>query len=479
MPIEKIALNRGAYLNIKEFSTKDGISPVFFNGLIDDAGSNFKWFGDSAFGSIPCEFFNGLFYSYNLDKMIAVADGIVYVVNHLGVGTAISEQVLEPTATVSFQEAPGLLAEDEVYSPKVFMCNGGNLYYTDGATVTKVDVSNAPTDATSVTFSDYQLITNYGKRFFIHSEPGAIIDFGDSTNIIAADSSPDDVVGVVALNRELLVFGTQTIDTFFYSDYASTITWLKTAGALLDQGCSALHTIKLIDNTVFWLNHRREVVKLEGRSPRVISTSINRSLQALINVGDAIAHHVIFGGKNLYVLLFPTDNKAFAYDYVQDYWIQLGTWNAGCGGYDAFPMYGYAWHRTLNQHVFANKTGSLYLMNVDSGSNAAIVNRFVRRTGHISHGTLRNMKRCNRVTFLVESGLGVDTVAPVFTVRFRDQNGSWGNEIQMTLRQLGDYTFLIEGFNLGTYVIRQWEIVQTDSVPFTLVEMEEDYEVLT
>jgi hypothetical protein len=475
--IERIALNKGAYLNVKEIATREGVSPKFVNGFLDDIGSNVKWWGDSLFCNLSCSFLNGLFYSRNLDKLIAVADGIVYAIDSAGAATAISSAVLEPTAFVSFVEAPGLLDTEATYSPKVFMCNGGYIYYTDGSTVTKVDVTNCPTAATQLTYSDFQIISTYSERFFIHSEPGAVIDFGTSSNIIAADSSPDDLVGLIALNRELLVFGTQTVDTFFFSDYASTVTWLKTAGALVDQGCSARHTIRLIDNTVFWLNHRREVVKLTGRTPAVISTSINKALQDLTTVSDAIAHHVIYGGKNLYVLLFPTENVAYAYDYVQDYWVQLGTWSSGLGDYNAFPMFGYAFHTTLNKAFYGTSSGGIYQINQDIATNAGITNRFVRRTGHISHGSLRNRKRCNRVTFLVESGYGTATTEPVFSVRYRDQNGPWSNEVFPSLRQLGDYTFLAEMFNCGTYQTRQWEIVQTDSVPFTLVFMEEEFEV--
>ena len=477
MAIEKIAMNRGVYLNVKEIATREGISPLFVNGLLDDADSNFKWFGDSLFSILSCGFFNGMFYSFNLDVLIAVGDGIVYSIAANGTATDISGgAVLDANTTVSFEEAPALLLTTDAYSPKIFMCNGGNLFYTDGVTVTKVEVANAPTDAATVTFSDYQMITNYGKRFIIHSEPGALIDFGTSLNIIAADSSPDDVVAVKALNREILVFGTRSIDTFFFSSYASTITWVKTAGALLDQGCGAKHSIQLIDNTIFWLNHRREVCKLEGRTPRVLSTSINKELQSYTKVDDAIGHHVIYGGKNLYIITFPTQEKTFAYDYVKDYWTQLGSWDSILGDYTRFPITGYAWHRGNNKHLIANKTGSIYQMNQDIGTNASCTNRFVRRTGHLSHGTLRHRKKCNRVTFLVESGAG-GTPTPRFAVRYRDQNGAWSNEVYPSLGAIGEYTFLAEMFNVGIYQTRQWEIVQTDQVPFTLVSMEEEFEV--
>jgi hypothetical protein len=113
MAIEKIAMDRGAYLNIKDISTREGISPSFYNGLIDDAQANFKWFGDKDFASTPCKFFNGMFYSFNLDILIAVADGIVYTIDRLGAATAISEQVLETDAIVEFEEAPAILEETE------------------------------------------------------------------------------------------------------------------------------------------------------------------------------------------------------------------------------------------------------------------------------------------------------------------------------------------------------------------------------
>ncbi len=65
-------------------------------------------------------------------------------------------------------------------------------------------------------------------------------------------------------------------------------------------------------------------------------------------------------------------------------------------------------------------------------------------------------------------------------VRYKDNNElSFSNYIEGDLGNLGDTEMLITFEPLGSYVTRQYEIVITDSVPFVLVNADEDVEVVS
>lgn len=508
MPVEQIDLGKGSYVNVDEISTRSGVSPAIWNGYLDDLGANVKLWGRNSIWAVRTELnqVDGLFYSTTLGKTIIVSGGNVYAYDFSTVPTTQTSPL--PTTTilnatligtgleigkkVCFAEAPAL-TQSGAYSPFVFMCNGGYIYYTDGTTVTKLDTTitaNAPSKCNFVIFADYQLVAQYDERFFVHSEPLDLLNFGDSTNIIAADSSPDDIVGAAYLNRELVIFGKRSIDTFYYSSIGSSATWLKTPGGFQDTGCSSFGTIMVIENSIYFLNHRREFCRYAGRQIEVISTSLTRELQGLSDVSKALAYRVDYNGKHFYWVALPAVGKTYAYDLVLNAWCFMGDWNAEQGKYGIHHGRAFTYDDANNYHLVGGPAGEVTAMSnddEDSWALTTIPNRFQRTTGYINHGTDLLHKRCNRVTFRVKSGVEFSSAFTenrasipeyAFMVRFRDEAGPWSNWLYPSLKPIGNKDFTAELRPMGMYRARQWEIAQSDACPFVLVSMEEDFDIL-
>ena len=409
MPVERIDLGKGSYSNVEEISTRSGVSALLQNGYIDDLGSNVKIWGGELwssflFGGVTGGRVHGMFYSTTLQTLIVVHEGTVYSIDSDGNQTELTGETLTPGPRVEFFEAPAL-TQAGVYGPNVFMANGGSIYYTDGSTVSKLTGTNAPSACRAIKFIDYQLIAQYDKRFFVHSEPNDLLNLGDSTNLIAADSSPDDIVGIATANRELIVFGKRSIDTFYYSSIGTTATWVKTPGGFNpDYGCAASGSIVEFGNAVFFLDHKREVCQYSGRQVKVLSTSISMEIEQLTTVSDAIADKVDFNGKHFYWLTFPTENKTFVYDMVMDCWYRMGDWDNDVGVLNAHPMNAYAYNDDANLYLGGTRDGVISKLNTDATIFLNETSRFIRRSGFINWGTDRRHKRCNMIAFRVKSG---------------------------------------------------------------------------
>ena len=104
--------------------------------------------------------------------------------------------------------------------------------------------------------------------------------------------------------------------------------------------------------------------------------------------------------------------------------------------------------------------------------------RTVRRTGHITHGSLKN-KRANRMEMRVKKGIGnANEESPDFILRWRDNYDKWSGEKYINLGGQTDTYTIAPIFRLGTYKTRQYEIEHSDPTDFIFVEAEEEVELL-
>jgi hypothetical protein len=63
------------------------------------------------------------------------------------------------------------------------------------------------------------------------------------------------------------------------------------------------------------------------------------------------------------------------------------------------------------------------------------------------------------------------------TLRWRNHNGAWSHERQLSLGAVGDHYLEARTHRLGEYRYRQYEICHTDATDFVLVDAQEDVEM--
>ncbi len=179
-----------------------------------------------------------------------------------------------------------------------------------------------------------KLIANAQGQWFISAlgDSAAI----DPLDFATAESSPDALVRVLVNNRDVLLFGTQTIEP--WQDVGSSpFPFQRVTGALIQKGCLAPLSPARLNTSVFWLADDHIVYKMDGYNPVRVSTfPIEDIIREIPVAADAVGMTYSQGGHNFYVLTFA--NRTLVWDDTVQRWHerQSGTsltpakWNVTC-----------------------------------------------------------------------------------------------------------------------------------------------------
>ena len=377
-------------------------------------------------------------------------------------------QALSAGISITFSSATGHTLDDFWY------------FYTTQTNTYLLPNRNAPDEVSHVGIHDSYLICNKLNTGEFHFSEVASTPIFRALNFATAESNPDDIVALHIAWREIALFGRKSIEVWF-DDGQTPFSRLE--GAFTERGCSAAYSVQFLDNTWMWLDNARRFSKMQGRSPVIVSTPYDKVIQALTRVDDAYSEVIEVNGRTFYVCTFPTDKFTVCYDWAANEWTQWARWNQLIAEYEHFVGRCHAYSPDWGLHLIGDRTTSkIYVMDAQYHTDAGETIRTTRRTGHVDHGT-GNKKLCKGLRVKILRGAGDDSGSvPKMVVRWRNDNGLWGQDHEVSLGAQGDSTFygtLGHGRSLGTYRARQWEFVHTDDSSFILVEAEEDFEVLS
>lgn len=148
-----------------------------------------------------------------------------------------------------------------------------------------------------------------GRRFWRYS---ALVDGTDwnSLDNEGAESSPDRIVGLIVSQGEVLVFGERTIEVWANSPNSSTAFQRV---QVIERGCASPETICRLDNSVIFLGNDNILYRLEGYSPRPISTHVLTREWGNREPRKAFAFTYEDKGRVIYYLTHK-DGQTFGYD---------------------------------------------------------------------------------------------------------------------------------------------------------------------
>jgi len=379
--------------------------------------------------------------------------------------------------------------------PIIYIANGGKLHYIDvkpaNTLVTAkdglgVDIVAVPTFVAAMNNMFY-----INDNRFDHNQDFWITDvnpagnsdplFWDSpTNPWRATQKPDFITAISTGWNESFIWGGQACEPW-QEDGVNPISPLM--GSLMEIGLEAPYTLQKADNTWFLLANvagKRCVIRVAGRSPKVISEPIANILQSYSVVEDAIGSLCYVGGTNLYVLCFPTENVTWVYDFKSDIWSQWSTWDKGFGINNMFKGMYCTFASEWNQHLCLTTDGSLYEFSRDAyqDDTGEIIHSSVR-TGWIDHGTW-DRTRSDQLIIKLQgylSPIGANQTPVKVTLRTRDDGRpEWSNPIEIEVQQgsTGQNDHYCKLNRMGIYRSRQYEFTMTDARDLALVGMEED-----
>ena len=334
--------------------------------------------------------------------------------------------------------------------------------------LTAID-SEAFYGASSVTFLDARFIVSVPNSGRIQWS-GLLNTNFDALDYATAEGRPDNLVKVIANQRELWLLGDKTAEVW-YGSGSQNLPFQRLQGAFLTVGCAAKNSAVLFGNSLVWLSKTEagqgQVVMTQGYQVQRISThAIETAISNYGRIDDAIAYCYQQDGHSFYMLTFPTANVTWCYDAVTQMWHE----RAWLDDYNKLER-----HRSIS-HCFFNgehlvgdhSNGMVYRLctktNTDNG-------RSVYRQ-RITPVIGADGIRIKINSLEIKAQLGQNTnINPQCMLDWSDDYGkTWSNDRQLSLGKIGEFKGRLMFRRLGMSRDRVFRFTVTDDVRLVLLD---------
>jgi hypothetical protein len=375
------------------------------------------------------------------DYLYAVVGDKFFKVDSAGTAT-------EQTGTLSTSTGRVWMANNLT---QIMIVDGVKGYIYESGTLTAIADTDLPVP-TSLAHQDGYFICTIedSDAFYISAiEDGTS---WDALDFASAEAQPDFSKAILSDHRELVIFGDDTTE-FFHNTGNADFPFERVSGAYIERGILSGLTACKLDNSLFWLDNNGQVQKVAGYTPQIISDrSIEYQIAKMTTVSDAHAYAYVQEGHSFYVLVFPSEDKAFAYD------VESGMWHTRTSGYEGYRHRGNCYALFNNKRIIGDyENGKLYEYDFDTydGNQAIARARVTHPEGYsIFHYSLE-------VEF--ESGVGLitgDATDPDAILRYSDDHGkTWSSELWRKIGKIGEYEHRSRWNKLGRSKDRIYEII--------------------
>jgi hypothetical protein len=238
-----------------------------------------------------------------------------------------------------------------------------------------------------IAFIEGFLVCNLpGTRTFFCTGPGPYSMLFPGLFFALKDSSTDNLVTLYEENRELWLLGERSSEVWFNNGGAN-FPFQRIPGVGPQIGCSAKHSITRIGNQLAWLGGNEQgenmVICTNQYSWERISThAVEHAISSYLVVNDAIGYGYEEEGHLFYMLIFPTADKTWCFDFTSGVWHERLSYDPAVGVYhrhrsNCFMNFGDT--RIVGDYL----TGNLMQMSRKFFTDNGAPLRAVRRTPHV------------------------------------------------------------------------------------------------
>jgi hypothetical protein len=373
-----------------------------------------------------------------------------------------SSETVVSRGTLNTSEGRVSLAHNGVRkgaNQQIMIVDGEDGWIFDNTDKTFTEITDTDfVSSDSVVFIDgyFVFAQNGGSdRFWLTSQyDGTTID---ATDFATAEGSPDSIQSLIADNRELFIFGTETLEVWYNSGDTDN-TFQRFQGGFKQHGCVAKDSPARFDNSVIWLSRNDrgdgQVSLLgQGYQPQVVSTpELNYQISTYTNLDQAFGYSYQDEGHEFYVLTFPSDGKTWAYDASTKEWHQRGHTISNTLSRERYNCHVFA----FGKHLFGDYLdGSIYVLDGTVGTFAGAAVPRERTTSPISDEEDRH--RVSSIQLDMEEGIGDGNTEndDIFELAISKNGGhTYGNALQRNAGEGGDWAKRVIWRNLGT--ARNW-----------------------
>lgn len=260
----------------------------------------------------------------------------------------------------------------------------------------------------------------------------------DALDFATAESSPDNLVRVIAENGQLVLFGESTTE-FWGDSGAADFPFARIGASAIEWGLAARWSVcKYMDSLVFLRRNRLgqvQVCMLQGYNANQLSSpDMDFVFSQYAAVEDATAFSYMLAGHPFYTISFPTGNETWEYD------AQSKAWGRRMSGEEG-RYRGEIQTNYLNRsYVSDAENGKLYLIDesVYTDDGETIVREFISR-----HQTIGDYTKFPQIWFEMQAGIGLvsgqGSNPKMMMSVSRDGGSTYGAEVVREIGKIGEY----------------------------------------
>ena len=337
--------------------------------------------------------------------------------------------------------------------------------------------------ADRLAFIEGWIIANqHGTRNFITTGTTPYSNTFPGSFFALKDSSTDNLITLMEMNRELWLIGERTSEVWYQSG-GQNFAFARVPGVAPQMGCAAVNSISRMGQSLVWLARNEQgenfVVATEQYGwERISNHAVEHAISSYPLITDAIGYTYEEEGHLFYVLTFPTADVTWVFDGTSSKNLGKMCWHKRLS-YDANAGV-YHRHRSNCYTEFANlrlvgdyQTGQIHQMSRQVYTDAGNPLRCLRRTPHTWQKPNRERVFFSQLQIEFTPGVGLQVgqgVNPQCMLRWSDDGAfTWGSEQWSTIGLAGETRNRAIWYMLGEARDRVWEATFTDPVPRDIV----------
>lgn len=295
----------------------------------------------------------------------------------------------------------------------------------------------------------------------------------DALDFASAEANPDLIVGHLADNGEIWLFGEN--NTEVHSNTTDpVVVFSRINGAVLQKGLYARDLCARMANTVFWVGNDGVVYAAQGYQPQRIST---HAIETQLNEIDKTGGYALTysqEGHQFLVLTFPEANQTFVYDAT------IGQWHERSSRYDGQDRY---WRPAAiveafgRLYVFDSFSGKVGYLDLDTYTEfgETIIST---RISTVYSADAKPVIMSN-LQVIMDTGVGLeDGSDPIVLMSYSDDFSTYTNDREGSMGKVGKNGTRVRWTRLGRFYQRVVRLRISAPVRRAIINAEAEIEVL-
>lgn len=430
------------------------------NCYLNDAGGHTKFPGFVEFARVG----EGPVYlaEWRGDMIAVSARGRVYRVSSKGAVEDVTGLAVQGPNRPTFARTDNELV----------IAAGGPMVRFAGRT-TELLSQEAPETTHVAYLSGYLVAIEPGTTRWRYSKQGSFTEW-PALNVLSAEELPDPLTAAtVTPYSELMLAGPESVEQWEPigdPDQPFGRRWTAADGVI------APYSLFANKEGTWGINPDNEFVSFSGQASQSTSAPIQRVLDQISDWRDAWTAELYTDGQKW--LLFqaphaPNDygltGRTFIYDIRKNAWAELFGWDAAAGLPRNWPGYS---HLGIWGEHYIGGDGVIYRLDRAAHDLAGETMRVMSRTSH--YRNQGHPVRVDNLRVQLKRGVGATNAdrEPMFSIRWRRDQGAWSPWVRKKLGLAGNRFPIFEYGQLGTADTWQFEWAVTDEAEVEVTKIE-------